>query len=340
MDNLNSDKYFGHSFLSSNPGEKFRKGILAVFISLLLIFCFIGPFYAQEKINDKKAELKDLKQEINRLESELKAKQKKEKLSIDILENYNRQNHYLNQLISSIRSEEEEKGRQIEVNETRASDIEKEISRLKVVYAKYIVHLYKHGKGGELSSLFSSGSLNQALVRYKYLRKISLQRQQNIEELKQKQAELAGIQKRLVAERDEKRAIAEEKQLEEKSLDKKLAERKSILAGLRNDKNSLSRELELKKKAEGQIRNLISKLIEREEKRKAEERKKAEERRKALALRLEKEKKNKENAKNQTPTRESVTQRKEEVKEEKRLETEIPVEEDHTYSGMESFSSL
>ncbi|MGE5432304.1 MAG: murein hydrolase activator EnvC family protein, partial [Syntrophomonadaceae bacterium] len=291
MDNYNSAKYLRPNLQTRNV---FRGCIPAIFPALIVFFTLLLPLSAQEKITDKKAELKELKQEINRLEDELKKKSRKEKLSIDMLENYSRQNHYLNQLINSIRSEETEKDNQIGETESQAAGIQKEIGRLKAGYSKYIVHLYKHGKDGELNSVFSSGSFNQALVRYKYLKKISLQRQKNISELKEKQNELALIQKKLVAERDEKRAIAEEKQKEEKSLDVKLAERKTILASLRNDKNSLKKELELKKRAEDEIRNLISRLIEKEERRKAEEKKAAEERRKSLLAKLERAKKNKE----------------------------------------------
>ncbi|MGE5352897.1 MAG: murein hydrolase activator EnvC family protein [Acidobacteriota bacterium] len=338
MDNYKSSKYFSSFFHFRDilPGQY----ISSIFLVSIVSFSLTLPLRAQEKITDKKAELKELKQEINRLEDELKKKSKKERISIEMLENYSRQNHYLNQLINSIRSEEEEKDKQIGKTENEATAIEKEIGRLKSVYAKYIVHLYKHGKDSELNSVFSSGSFNKALVRYKYLKRISLQRQKNIAELKEKQDELSILQKKLVAERDEKRAIAEEKQKEEKNLDVKLLERKSILAGLRNDKNSLYKELELKKKAEGEIRNLISRLIEKEERRKAEERKAAEEKRKQLLARLEKAKKNKENKEAATRVEnKSLTGAKEEAKEELAAENEIP-SEDYTYSGMESFSSL
>lgn len=346
MNNNNSAKYFSSFFhlrdiLFSDilPRGYFSSALLTI----IFLFAAGTLSRAQEKITDKKAELKELKQEINRLEDELKKKSKKEKMSIEMLENYSRQNHYLSQLINSIRSEEEEKDRQIGKTETQASAIEKEIGRLKAVYAKYVVHLYKHGKDSELNSVFSSGSFNQALVRYKYLKKISLQRQKNIADLKEKQDELSMLQKKLVAERDEKRAIAEEKQKEEKSLNVKLAERKSILAGLRNDKNSLRKELELKKKAEGEIRNLISRLIEKEERRRSAEKKAAGEKRKQLLAKLEKAKKNKENRENkETSTRivnKNLSVTKEEVKEVVAAENEIPAE-DYAYSGMESFSSL
>lgn len=335
MRNRNSTKYSITFF----PLRAVAAGnIHLIFLAASLMFFTAADniLFGQEqgKIKDKKAELSELKQEINKLEDELKNKSRKEKLSLDILEQYNRQNHYLNQLINSIRQEEQEKDQQIDLAENQASEVQKEIDRLKAVYSKYIVHLYKHGKDSELNSVFSSGSFNQALVRYKYLKKISLQRQKSISDLKEKQDELALLKKQLAAERDEKREIAEEKQREEKSLDVKLAERKSIIAALRNDKTSLKKELELKKRAEGEIRNLISRLIDREEKRKAAERKAAEEKRKLLLAKIR-------TSKNKASgtAKQMQADTKDESQEEITVESTIP-KDDYAYSGMESFSLL
>ncbi|MGE5399930.1 MAG: peptidoglycan DD-metalloendopeptidase family protein [Ignavibacteriales bacterium] len=307
-----------------------------ILIPLLFLFQMTILAQGQGKINDKKSELRQIRSEIDKLEGELIQKAKKEKKSIEILENYNRQNHLLNKLINSIRTEEKKKDEQISTTELQIAVIQKEIDRLKTTYEKYIVHLYKHGKESELNNVFSSGSFNQALIRYKYLKKISFQRGKNIAELKEKQNEISLLKGALEQERDEKREIAEQKEKEEKALENKLTERKSILNVLKNDKASLKKELELKRVAEGEIRNLISRLIDAEQK-KALERKRKEERLRAEE-KLKAEEKLRSTAKhnNERKTEKQITQT-EDTKEVPYVNHSLP--EADSYSGLESFAS-
>lgn len=309
---------------------------LLILIPLLFLFQMTILAQGQGKINDKKSELRQIRSEIDKLEGELIQKAKKEKKSIEILENYNRQNHLLNKLINSIRTEEKKKDEQISTTELQIAVIQKEIDRLKTTYEKYIVHLYKHGKESELNNVFSSGSFNQALIRYKYLKKISFQRGKNIAELKEKQNEISLLKGALEQERDEKREIAEQKEKEEKALENKLTERKSILNVLKNDKASLKKELELKRVAEGEIRNLISRLIDAEQK-KALERKRKEERLRAEE-KLKAEEKLRSTAKhnNERKTEKQITQT-EDTKEVPYVNHSLP--EADSYSGLESFAS-
>ncbi|MGE5497000.1 MAG: murein hydrolase activator EnvC family protein [Syntrophothermus sp.] len=247
---------------------------------------FISTFNAQEtkKISDKKTELKNLRGEINKLEEEIRSKSITEKKSVELIERYNKQNLMLNNLINSIREQEKAADEEISQTETKITSMEGEIKRLKETYAGYIVYLYKYGREDRLKWLLGSENINQALVRYKYLEAITRQRSRAITDLKTKETELGKLQNYLITERDEKHSIAVQKQEEEKKLQLKLKEKKSLVASLRNDRASLAKELELKKKAENEIRGWITKLIEaenrREEARRREELKRKEEIRK------------------------------------------------------------
>ncbi|MEI7812652.1 MAG: peptidoglycan DD-metalloendopeptidase family protein [Ignavibacteria bacterium] len=233
------------------------------------------------KINDKKSELTELKNEIRQLESEFKAKVRVEKKSIELIENYNRQNLILNKMINSIGAEETVMQEEIKLTEVKITDIETVIRKLKDNYTRYIIYLYKYGRNDDLKAILDAGSINKALIRYKYLQRLSVRRQRDIGELKKNETELSRLQTYLIDKKDEKHLIGEEKRDEEKILQAKLAERKKILGLLRNDKASLKKELELKKRSEGEIRNWIARLIE-------------EDRRKEKARRIQEE-----NAKNQ-----------------------------------------
>lgn len=250
----------------------------AVIISIIL-FCLIPGAEAQD-IKTKKHQLSGIEKELRSLESELKSKNRTEKKSLELIENYNRQNFLLNDIISQMRQAETEKARQVEGTENSISAVEKKISRLKQTYSRYIVYLYKHGNTSLLKAVFGSENIGQALVRYKYLQKISEQRASDLNELKNSRERLNSLRTALIKERDEKRQLTQEKENEEIRLAAKIQEKKSMIQDLKADKDALKKEIELKRQAQVEIRNIISQLVAEDNRRKAEEKARLEARRK------------------------------------------------------------
>lgn len=246
------------------------------FCYIFIVFSFLSeaPLAQSEEIGLKQHELTSIKDEINQLEEELKQKSKKEKESFTALENYSKQNFLLNKLISKIRSEEKLKQQNITSTEKKISSLEKEIKTLQKNYADYVVAVYKSGKPDELESILGAESIEQALVRYKYLSRFAENRQADLQKFKNAKEELIAAKEILEKERKEKIRLASQKEKEEKELIVKLNERKEILKVIKNDKAELKKELEAKKTAEATIRNLIAQLIEEAERKKREEREK------------------------------------------------------------------
>jgi septal ring factor EnvC (AmiA/AmiB activator) len=243
------------------------------FILIFLFFTvsFIFP-QIKDKIKNKQTELSRIKDEISLLESQLKIKTTKEKQSNSDLENYNKQNFLLNTLINRLREEEQLKQEDIEFTLHQIEYIEKEIKTLQSNYSKYVISVYKKGKDDELAALLNSESLQQALLRYKYLQKFSKRREKDLVEFKKNKNDLIVLNNKYEKEKEEKVLLAEQKENEAKILQKKLAERKKLLVSIRRDKTELKKSISLKRSAESKIKNLIAKLIENEERKRKEER--------------------------------------------------------------------
>ena len=146
---------------------------------LLLIFLCISINIIpqeQEKINLKKNELSDLKDEISGLEEELNKKTEKEKESFEVLENYNKQNYLLRKLIKKLKAGEKAKQIEIDQSNIKIKSIENKIIELRKNYSRYVTAIYKYGSTNELVSLLDAESFEQALLRYKYLKKFSEKR--------------------------------------------------------------------------------------------------------------------------------------------------------------------
>ncbi len=221
----------------------------------------------QEQINNRKQELNKIKNEIAILEEEIGKEEVREKETIKVLENYNKQSFLLNKVISNYRNEEKQKQKQIDKSNRTINSIEAEIQGLKQNYAKYVVAIYKKGSLSEFESILDAESLQQALLRIQYLKKFSDKREKDLELLQTKKIELIEAKVLLQKEINDKKLLAEQKKAEEKMLNLKLGERKEILKSIRQDKSKLKAALDSKKEAQTKINNLIAKLIEEEKKR-------------------------------------------------------------------------
>ena len=203
------------------------------FIIIILFFAVSFNFsQVKEKIKNKQTELSRIKTEISLLESQLKIKTTKEKQSNIALDNYNKQNFLLNTLVNRLREEEQLKQEDIEFTLHQIEYIEKEIKILQINYSKYVTSVYKKGKDDELAALLNSESLQQALIRYKYLQKFSEKRVKDLGEFQKNKQELIVLKDKYEKEKEEKVILAEQKENDSKMLQKKLVERKKLLASI------------------------------------------------------------------------------------------------------------
>ena len=236
---------------------------------LIFFISFSGRSFSQQSnaINLKKEELNEIKSEIKKLEEELNLNVRKENKSVEVLENFNKQNFLLNKAIIEIGKQE--KGKENQINKIRKNIklIEARIKYLKDNYARYLVYLYKYGREDEIAMILGSESLNQALIRYKYFNKISEQRKKDLDELKEKEEELNENKVVLSDEAAQLQIIAGQKQNEQGELKEKIRKRKIYLASLKNNKNALKDEIDLKRKAEIKIKGIIANLIAEEKRR-------------------------------------------------------------------------
>ena len=292
------------------------------YLIIIIIFCTASLILPQgkDRIKNKQTELSRIKAEISLLESQLKIKTKKEKQSNTALENYNKQNFLLITLINRLKEEEQLKQEDIEYTLHQIEYIEKEIKILQTNYSKYVISVYKKGKDDELAALLNSESIQQALIRYKYLQKFSEKRAKDLKEYQKNKKDLSELKNKYQKEKEEKILVAEQKENESKMLQKKLAERKKVLASIRHDKSELKKSIDSKRSAESKIKNLIARLIEVEERKRKEERE--------SSTKLEREK-----LRNESRTK-SITTTKKDINKDAVYDINIPT------SGLSSFSTL
>ncbi|KAF0142644.1 MAG: peptidase M23 [Stygiobacter sp.] len=230
----------------------------------VILFLFSSGLFCQIKdsIKQKNQQLQSIRDDISNLERELKSKSRKERESLQSLENINKQNLLLGKLINNLLVEEKQKEQAIGGIEQEVQTIEKRIKKLKTQYSRYIVWFYKNSGLSMWRFILDAESFNQALVRYQYLKYISRQNKITLDKLIAGRAKLSGLQNNLEIERKAKEILANKKLKEQDVLEKKEKEKKGLISVLKKDQKMIADEINLKRRAEILIKNIIAKLIE------------------------------------------------------------------------------
>jgi septal ring factor EnvC (AmiA/AmiB activator) len=230
----------------------------------------------QKEISNKQKELDNLRNEIASLETEIKTAALYEKINYDLIEKFNKQTFLINRLINNYRREVRHKEETISLLQKDILILEEHTRKLKENYAAYVVAVYKGIYKNDLVYLLDAGSIQQIILRYKYLRKFSDDRKKNLETIKDNKERLIGAKHNIEGQKEEQEILISEKEHEEKILKFRLTEKKTLLDKIKNDKNILKKELNAKRKAENEIKNIISRLITKDEERRKEEKQKLE----------------------------------------------------------------
>ncbi|MDZ7765412.1 MAG: hypothetical protein U5K00_13455 [Melioribacteraceae bacterium] len=234
--------------------------------SIILIFLFCSIIFPQtsEEIEQQNKRLENLRTEITQLQQSLNKLSEQEKNSLEVLQTFNQQSTLLSQLIAQLKKEERLKENEINRLSISIDELEREVEKLREDYSKYVVWLYKNRRGSFLKFLVGSESINQALIRYKYLKYITDEKEETLTNLKEKKAQLENLIAQREKKKNAKELLAAEKVKEQKTLSEKKSEREELLTTLKEDQEKLLQEIDDKRKAEIKIKNMIARLIEEE----------------------------------------------------------------------------
>jgi murein hydrolase activator len=240
----------------------------------ILIFVFALPAAAQKterEIQQKEKELQKLRSDIQSYEKKLKESDKKEKITLERLDNLERQSILIRQLIQKLREEELELTTEIDTAKASIFSLEGQLQFLKSHYANYVCSIYKHGRVYDLELLFSSQSINQLSIRIQYLKRFSEQRAKDLQEINESKKTLEEKNDQLQQKLQAERQLLTEKTREEGNLKRTFSQRQLVLKKIRKNKKTYQKELTRKLGAFQQIEKIIADLIEKEQIRKERE---------------------------------------------------------------------
>lgn len=205
--------------------------------------------------------LSEIRQDIQRLEKELKAKSSEEQDLLRLVEDLDREIGLRKKLLNRLDKEMLDQTREISRAEQDIAEETRRYEKRKDLIAQRIVALYKRGRVGDLEALLSFNDLNQMLIWMQYQKTIIDQDRRNLEAIKERKEKIEQLKAQLEREIKTKNKLLDETKRETVKIELRKEAQRGPLDRTKKDKASILKQLEDKKR----VYALIEKQILEEE---------------------------------------------------------------------------
>ena len=215
-------------------------------------------------VKSQQKELDNLRAQIRKYEERIKESEKRERSTLQRLDDFDRQTTLIRSLVSRLTEDIAQNQRDIAIAQLNLATAENELKRLKREFSRIVVGMYKRGRTHDTELLLSAENVNEMLIRAKYLRAYSEKQRLKAEEIRRRKREIE-LQKLVLEEKLQEQQLAmQEKRAEEGMLRQKVQQQKGLLDRVRQDRQSYETQLRRKQEAARKIERMIADLIERE----------------------------------------------------------------------------
>ncbi|MBT4360754.1 MAG: peptidoglycan DD-metalloendopeptidase family protein [Candidatus Marinimicrobia bacterium] len=243
----------------------------AIYILLSLLIAF-GVSYSQtedldKSINSQAKKLKEIRKEIDRLNSRINKTQKDEKATLKQIQNLDKQIAMVTQLKRELQKERRLKESQIKLLNETIQTTDQKILVMKERAARRAVRAYKLGQNRDIDLLLTSGDIHQALRRTTYLSAINKAEEITLNELqlmiRNNRSDQNNLGRRLG---EVKRNIREEEQAS-RQISSQQQKKESQLSPLKRDRKSMQQQVKTKQAAAKKIQGMIEDLEKKKQER-------------------------------------------------------------------------
>lgn len=241
-----------------------RKLFLVLFLLLLSLVSYAQKNKAQLE-KEKKDNLKRI-QEANRILEETRSEKK---ATLGQLNAIKEQVQSHKRLIDGITKEINVLEIEISSIQLTAKNLRTDLQNLKKEYAAMVYAASKASSYDKLLFIFSSSTVNQFLMRVKYMQHYAEARREQAQQIEKVRLSLIGQQRRLQAKRNEKETLLAAQIKENEKLLSLRSEQAQLVHVLTSRENDLKKELAERAENDSKMEKLIADLVRSEIKRSA-----------------------------------------------------------------------
>lgn len=244
--------------------KKFNmKNLLFLFICFLSVQLVMGQS-AQEKARLEK-EREEIQQEIAEIQSNYNKVRGLKKESLAKLTILQRKLELQNKLIGNINKEIHTINDDIYLSTVEINRLQVQLDTLKAQYARSVVYTYKNKSSYEfLNFIFSASNFNNALKRVSYLKSYRAYRQHQVANILETKQTIENRKQQLVGKQTQKKSALQNQQQQMSELATQKKEKDAVVAKLKSEEKTLSKEITAKKKRDNQLKGQIEAIVRRE----------------------------------------------------------------------------
>ena len=205
--------------------------------------------------------LAELKAQIAEDQQRLSETTEAEQASLKTLEQLDRQIALRKELVRNYGRRMQQISGEMGVLRTTLFSLENELETLKTQYRRRATHAYKYGRMHDLALIVSSKSINQMLVRVRYLHRFAQQRRDRLTEIRTTQEETEERNEQLKDILADNETLLEEERSEQQNLERLHQSRTRVISDLRATRSTIEKSLENKRAAARDLENRIRELI-------------------------------------------------------------------------------
>lgn len=206
--------------------------------------------------------LRELRMQISQTEARLSETSEAEEATMQTLRDLDREIAVRKELTASYEARMVELTLENDSLREAMSAFEGEFDDLKTQFRGHAVHAYKYGRMHELALILSASSINEMLIRVRYLNRFAEQRRARLTKLQEAARELEDRRAELVEARVQTQLLLREAQEEQRKMQRLLQSRQGVVRKLRSQRSSLEKDLNQQRTAatalEGKIRELLA----------------------------------------------------------------------------------
>jgi septal ring factor EnvC (AmiA/AmiB activator) len=211
--------------------------------------------------------LESLQDQISRDQQRLQETAEEERATRDRLEEIQREIALREELVATYR----ERLQELEAERAAVRDtlqtLERRLDALRKEYRRRAEHAYKYGRMHGLALILASGSINQMLVRIRYLRRFAEQRRDRQSDIRSAARQVRERRQELERKRARTEELLAEARGERERLQSLQEKRRAAVNDLRAQRSELKEEIERKQSQARQLEEKIRALAARAERR-------------------------------------------------------------------------
>lgn len=215
---------------------------------------------AGESRHETEERLTQLKAQIEEDQRRLTETAEAERATMETLQNYDRQIALREELIRNYRRRVRQINYESDTLRTTLTTLEADLNRLKRQYQTRAEHAYKYGRMHDMALILSAQSINQMLIRVRYLHRFAEKRRTRLSHIVDAGAEVRERRTKLEEMLARNEQLLLEAEREQRNLERLTQSRRRVVTELRQQRSTIEESLEQSQTAARELENRIREL--------------------------------------------------------------------------------